>query len=132
MCACVSLSPRAGSLPPPPLVSMVSHGASRTVQVPPEFCEYGDSFDQCSVWIAKNCPHLLKKVEEEEGDDAKKKKGKRGGGVIREQNRRLLSPSIIPLGHARVATTLHKVPILCRDATRPRELRNTIRQRNSK
>ncbi len=42
--------------------------------VPPEYCEYGPTFEQCKVWILKNCPELLPGLKEEaEKKEAEKK-----------------------------------------------------------
>lgn len=29
--------------------------------MPPEFCEYGASYDRCLPWITENCPEILLK-----------------------------------------------------------------------
>eukprot|EP00607_Mallomonas_marina_P009181 CAMPEP_0182420028 /NCGR_PEP_ID=MMETSP1167-20130531/4511_1 /TAXON_ID=2988 /ORGANISM="Mallomonas Sp, Strain CCMP3275" /LENGTH=232 /DNA_ID=CAMNT_0024595399 /DNA_START=18 /DNA_END=716 /DNA_ORIENTATION=+ len=62
--------------------------------LPPEYCEYGPSYDQCLPWILKNCPEQLEvnvlakalgKVtiddNKEESTEGKKKK-KRGGASV--------------------------------------------------
>mmetsp|Transcript_30042 Transcript_30042/g.39528 ORF Transcript_30042/g.39528 Transcript_30042/m.39528 type:complete len:205 (-) Transcript_30042:472-1086(-) len=61
--------------------------------LPPEYCEFGENYEQCLPWIQENCPEILDVTEaeekmgemkiedgapEEEGGK-KKKKTKRGG-----------------------------------------------------
>ena len=56
--------------------------------MPPEFCEFGQTFDKCLPWIVANCPEVLSEkvlaaamgeVSLEDGDDGGKKK--RGGAA---------------------------------------------------
>jgi len=63
---------------------------------PPEYCEYGPTYDQCLPWILQHCPELLSaevlakatgKTETEDGDEKEgggeeKKKKKRGGASV--------------------------------------------------
>eukprot|EP00600_Ochromonadales_sp_CCMP1393_P001104 CAMPEP_0174989908 /NCGR_PEP_ID=MMETSP0004_2-20121128/21001_1 /TAXON_ID=420556 /ORGANISM="Ochromonas sp., Strain CCMP1393" /LENGTH=56 /DNA_ID=CAMNT_0016243405 /DNA_START=71 /DNA_END=238 /DNA_ORIENTATION=+ len=51
--------------------------------MPPEFCEYGASFEKCLPWILNNCPEVLDdKIIAEmvgklsvDGEDAKEAEG---------------------------------------------------------
>jgi len=52
--------------------------------LPPEYCEYGPSFDKCKPWLIEHCPGLYPNLQEEEkkeGEETEQKesKGKRGG-----------------------------------------------------
>eukprot|EP01041_Mallomonas_annulata_P004705 gene4705-9325_t len=63
---------------------------------PPEYCEYGPTYDQCLPWILQNCPDILNpdvlskalgntSLEDTEGKDDgadEKKKKKRGGSSV--------------------------------------------------
>mmetsp|Transcript_25215 Transcript_25215/g.24132 ORF Transcript_25215/g.24132 Transcript_25215/m.24132 type:complete len:230 (+) Transcript_25215:115-804(+) len=59
-----------------------------TCSLPPEYCEYGQTFEKCLPWILENCPEavsedILSKMMGEvsiEGEEGVKKKNKRGGG----------------------------------------------------
>lgn len=63
--------------------------------MPPEYCEYGPTYDQCLPWILQNCPEVLNadvlakatgtgdaEDEEKDGEGETKKKKKRGGASV--------------------------------------------------
>lgn len=33
--------------------------------VPPEYCEWGSTFEQCKAWQLKNCPELVPQLKEQ-------------------------------------------------------------------
>ena len=74
-----------------------------TCSMPPEFCEYGQTFDKCLPWIYANCPEVLSDkvlatmvgtVSIEDDGDGKKKK-ERGGGAAAKKSKVLLEPKVI-------------------------------------
>eukprot|EP01128_Nolandella_sp_AFSM9_P003683 TRINITY_DN1609_c0_g1_i1.p1 TRINITY_DN1609_c0_g1~~TRINITY_DN1609_c0_g1_i1.p1 ORF type:complete len:191 (+),score=55.72 TRINITY_DN1609_c0_g1_i1:39-575(+) len=53
---------------------------------PPEYCEYGITWDKCKVWIEENVPDLLEGLVFDEKNQAKKKKKGPGGGRVVSKN----------------------------------------------
>jgi len=54
--------------------------------LPPEYCEFGPSFEKCKPWLIENVPDLYPNLKEEDGDEEKESKstGKRGGkGLVK-------------------------------------------------
>eukprot|EP01034_Spumella_vulgaris_P025111 gene25111-31526_t len=63
-----------------------------TCTMPPEFCEFGATFDKCAPWILENCQEALSEkvladllgkasLDDPEGEGEKKKEKKKGGGA---------------------------------------------------
>lgn len=59
--------------------------------LPPEYCEYGPTYEKCLQWALENCRESLSAVAlskamgeeaEEEGEEGEKKKKKRGGAGV--------------------------------------------------
>ena len=53
--------------------------------MPPEYCEYYPGYEQCKIWLEKNCPDLLEQLtvdDAEEGDGKKKSKSQKRGIVF--------------------------------------------------
>jgi len=57
--------------------------------LPPEYCEFGPSFEKCKPWLIENVPDLYPNLnKEEEGEEEKEAKstGKRGGkGLVKPE-----------------------------------------------
>jgi len=55
--------------------------------LPPEYCEFGPSFEKCKPWLQEHCPDLYPNLNED-GEEEKESKssGKRGGkGLVKPE-----------------------------------------------
>jgi len=59
--------------------------------LPPEYCEFGPSFEKCKPWLIENCPNLYPNLSEESANvsadgEESKSTGKRGGkGLVKPE-----------------------------------------------
>jgi len=52
--------------------------------LPPEYCEFGPSFEKCKPWLIENVPDLYPNLKDEDENKEAKSTGKRGGkGLVK-------------------------------------------------
>jgi hypothetical protein len=56
--------------------------------MPPEYCEFGATFDRCRVWIQEHCPEVLESLPQQPTETVETKSSKRGGKLGKQRKKK--------------------------------------------